>query len=50
MYTFLFFSFLFFKKKAFLRNQEVQIEGKSYTSLGHEMFMLPTGTTCENAD
>jgi len=33
-----------------LRNQEVQIEGNSYTSLGHEMFMLPHGTTCENAD
>jgi len=33
-----------------LRNQKVQIEGNSFTSLGQEVFMLPTGTTCENTD
>jgi len=44
MYTFS--SFL----KELLRNQKVQIEGNSFTSLGHEMFMLPHGPTCENAD
>ena len=47
MNTFTFF-FSFWKK--FWKNQEVQNEGKSYSSLGHEMFMLQTGTTCENAD
>ena len=28
----------------------VQNKGKSYSSLGHELFMLPHGTTCVNAD
>ena len=37
----------FFEK---LRNREARTEGKSCTSLGHEMFMLLHGKTHESAD
>ena len=44
------FTFFFPFERNFGKTKRYKMKASLNSSLGHEMFMLPHGTTCENAD